>query len=122
MVEKIVIQKPPKSSALSGILSFFFPGVGTLYNGQTLKGVIYIIVFAGLVTMQTSGEGQPFAGLILGGFYIYQIIDAIQSAKIINQNKMIEVNASSIVLSIKAVIVICFVKNNFSSSIEYFKI
>jgi len=35
--------------------------------------------------MQTSGEGQPFLGIILAGFYFYQIIDAIQTAKSINR-------------------------------------
>ncbi len=35
--------------------------------------------------MQTTGEGQPFLGIILGGFYIYQIIEAVQTSKSINR-------------------------------------
>ncbi|MFC2169588.1 LiaI-LiaF-like domain-containing protein [Acidobacteriota bacterium] len=89
MEEKVIVKKQPKSPALSGVLSFFFPGVGSLYNGQTLKGFFYIIVFAGLVTIQTTGQGQPFAGLILGGFYFYQIIETIQSAKGINRRALL---------------------------------
>ncbi|MFP4082771.1 MAG: LiaI-LiaF-like domain-containing protein [Candidatus Aminicenantes bacterium] len=85
MEEKVIVKKPPKSAALAGILSFFFPGIGALYNRQFLKGAVIIIVFAGLVTMQTTGEGQPFLGIILGAFYIYQIIDAVQTSKIINR-------------------------------------
>lgn len=85
MEEKVVIKKPPKSPALAGVLSFFFPGLGALYNRQLSKGLIFIVIFAGLVTMQTSGQGQPFLGIILGGFYLYQIIDAIQTAKSINR-------------------------------------
>jgi hypothetical protein len=84
MVDKVVYSKPPKSPALAGILSFFFPGTGSLYNREYMKGILYILIFAGLVTLQTQGDGQPFKGLILAGFYFFQIIDAIQVAKNIN--------------------------------------
>lgn len=86
MEEKIVIKRPPKSPFLAGVLAFFFPfGIGAIYNRQIMKGLIFLIVLAGLVTMQTTGEGQPFLGILLGGFYIYQIIDAIQISKSINR-------------------------------------
>ncbi len=85
MEERIVVKKPPKSPALAGILSFFIPGTGAFYNREMLKGFMFIIIFAGLVTMQTTGKGQPFLGILLGGFYFYQIIDSIQTAKAINR-------------------------------------
>lgn len=86
MDEKVVIKRPPKSPALAGILAFFFPfGIGALYNNQKMKALIHLIVFAGLVTIQSSEEGQPFAGIILAGFYFYQIFDAIQTSKSINR-------------------------------------
>lgn len=85
MEEKYVVKKPPKSPGLAGVLSFFFPfGTGQLYNGQPQKALIFFLIFAGLVTLQTTGEGQPFLGLCLGAFYIYQIIEAVQTAKRIN--------------------------------------
>ncbi len=85
MVDKVVYTKPPKSPALAGILSFFFPGTGALYNREYMKGILYILIFAGLVTLNAHGEaGQPFKGIILGGFYFFQIIDAIQVARSIN--------------------------------------
>ena len=86
MEEKIVVKRPPKSPGLAGVLSFFFPfGTGALYNGQIRKAIIFFFVFAGLVTLQTSGQGQPFLGLMLAGFYFYQIFDAVQTAKAINR-------------------------------------
>lgn len=85
MEEKTVIQsRPPKSPAAAGILSLIFPGTGALYNGQIAKGVFYMILFAGLITLQTHYGGQPFKAFLLAGFYIFQFIDSIQVAKAIN--------------------------------------
>jgi hypothetical protein len=88
MEEKVILKRPPKSGFLAGLLSFIFPGLGTLYNRQVTKGVMYMIIFAGLVTLQTSGEGQPFAGLLLAGFWFYQLIDAVMTAKTINRKTL----------------------------------
>ncbi len=84
--KEVIVQRPPKSPALAGILAFFFPfGVGPLYNGQFKKAVMFFLIFAGLVTLQTTGEGQPFLALTLAAFVIYQIFDSIQTARLINQ-------------------------------------
>jgi TM2 domain-containing membrane protein YozV len=89
MEEKVVVQRPPKSPALAGILSAFFPfGVGAFYNGEIIKGFIYLIVFAGLVTMQEHSSAQPFAGLVLAGFYFFQIIDSVSIAKRLNRRAL----------------------------------
>ena len=89
MEGKIVVQRPPKSPALAGILAAFFPvGVGAFYNGEVVKGFIYLVIFAGLCTMQGHGSAQPFAGLILGGFYFFQIIDSVGIAKRINRRML----------------------------------
>lgn len=81
MEEKIKIEtKPAKSPVLAGIFSAIFPGTGVIYNGSYLKGIMYIIIFAGLVTIQPRG-GQPFVGLLLAGFYFFQIIDAVNEAR-----------------------------------------
>lgn len=85
MEEKVVFKRPPKSPALAGILAFFFPGTGALYNRQYLKGIIFIVLLAGLITMQPNEEIQPFIAIILGGFYFFQIIDAVQTANRINR-------------------------------------
>jgi TM2 domain-containing membrane protein YozV len=92
MTDKIIIQKrPPKSPAAAGILSGFFPGAGTLYNGQVEKAILYIVIFAGLVTFQTRAFApQPFSGIILGFFYVFQIVDSVNSAKEINRRALLE--------------------------------
>src|SRR4030066_1107456 len=83
--EKIVLPKPRKSPILAFLLSFFFPfGVGPFYNGEVIKGFVYLVIFAGLVTMQQHGDAQPFAGLVLAAFYIFQFIDPGNVANRIN--------------------------------------
>jgi len=88
MEEKVVVKRPPKSPFLAGLLAFFVPGTGAFYNSQMLKGFVYVIITAGLITLQTTGEGQPFLGIILGGFYIYQIIESVQIANAINRKAL----------------------------------
>jgi ABC-type polysaccharide/polyol phosphate export permease len=85
MEEKTVVhQRPLKSPGFAGVLGMFPFGVGALYNGQYTKALLHLIIFAGLVHMQGRGGGQPFIGLLLAGFIVYQFFDNIQSAKAIN--------------------------------------
>ena len=89
MEEKIVVKKPPKSPFLAGVLAFFFPfGAGQLYNNQYRKALVFFFVFAGLVTMNSTGDGQPFLGLTLAGFYFYQLFDAVQTSGRINRRAL----------------------------------
>jgi len=83
MTNNVTYKKPPKSPAAAGILSGIFAGIGQIYNGEYMKGILYFIIFAGLISLQPHG-GQPFPGLILAGFYFFQIIEAVQTAKSIN--------------------------------------
>lgn len=87
MEEKVIVKRPPKSPFLAGVLAFFFPfGAGQLYNNQYRKALVFFFIFAGLVTLNAQGEaGQPFLGLMLAGFYFYQLFDAVQTSGRINR-------------------------------------
>ncbi len=76
-----------KSPGLAGVLAAFVPGLGAIYNGQYVKAVAFIAVFAGLIHAIGGAHGaeEPFIGLLLGGFWFYMIFDAVRSAKAINQ-------------------------------------
>ena len=88
--EKLVLPRPRKSPILAFLLSFFFPfGAGPFYNGEVVKGFIYLVIFAGLCTMQQHSEAQPFAGIVLGAFYIFQIIDSVNVANRINRRALV---------------------------------
>jgi ABC-type polysaccharide/polyol phosphate export permease len=81
---KVVPQRSMKSPGFAGVLGMFPFGVGALYNGQYTKALLHLVIFSGLVHMQGRGGGQPFIGLVLAGFIVYQFFDNIQSAKAIN--------------------------------------
>lgn len=70
---------------IAGILAGFFPfGVGAVYCGQYAKGLAYLIVFV-LLIVGANHSNSDTMGVIFGfgiaGFYFYQLIDAVKSAK-----------------------------------------
>jgi hypothetical protein len=76
--------------ALAGILAGFFPfGVGAVYCGQYAKGLAHLLIFTGLVWGLSSGAGDlaPVLGIGMGFFCVYQIIDAVRSAKAIQMGQ-----------------------------------
>jgi len=85
MDEKAVVpQRPMKSPGFAGFLGMFPLGVGAFYNGQWLKGLLYLVIFGGLIdALRYRGSGV-FVPFLLVGFIIFQFFDNIQSAKAIN--------------------------------------
>jgi hypothetical protein len=103
-----------KSPVISGILSFFFPGAGQLYNEDFLKGIILIaatiaaivsIVFTGISMGSRMYNGSDIfpqatqivtivtAALILFGIWLYGMIDAVIFAQ--KTNVYVAANASA---------------------------
>ena len=78
----VVVSSGP-SPGLAGVLAGFFPfGVGQVYTGQYAKGLAHLLIFSFLVWGASSAGGnfEPFFGIAIAGFYVYQIIDAVRSA------------------------------------------
>jgi len=73
------------NAALAGILSIF-PGVGAVYNGQYTKGLAYMGIFVLLIVATAKIDGLIF-GLALGFFCVYQMIDAVRSARAIQMGQ-----------------------------------
>ena len=87
-------QPPPPGGgpnpAVAGILAGFFPfGVGAVYTGQYAKGLAHLVILTLLIAgASASDHGHSEAlgvicGLSIAFFYVYQIIDAVRSAKAI---------------------------------------
>ncbi len=81
--------RPPINSGpnptVAGILSGFFPfGVGAVYCSQYAKGLAHLVIMVLLIIGESSDIPwfmHTFLGLGIGFFYVYQIIDAVRSAK-----------------------------------------
>ena len=74
--------------ALAGILGAIPFGVGAVYNGQYAKGLAHLVIFSLLVAgTHATGRGSEtlvaLCGIGIAFFVIYQIVDAVRSARAI---------------------------------------
>ena len=67
----------PGLAAMLGLI----PGLGAVYNGEYMKALIHVVIFAALVTLDSSGRAQPFSGIMTAAFIVYMAIDAYRTAK-----------------------------------------
>lgn len=71
------------SPAVAALLGFI-PGLGAVFNGEYVKAIIHIAVFAGIIAMLNNpiSQGmQVFLGISLGCFYLYMPIEAYRTAR-----------------------------------------
>ncbi len=89
--------RPPLNSGpnpgIAGILAGVFPiGVGAVYTGQYAKGLAHLVIMVLLILGVSSDFPWPaimVMGIAIGFFYVYQIIDAVRSAKAIQMGEPI---------------------------------
>jgi TM2 domain-containing membrane protein YozV len=71
----------PKNPAVSLIVSFFIPGVGSLVNGDTGIGLIILLLWLFAIGLDFTVIGLVL-GLPLGlAMFIWGLIDAYQGAR-----------------------------------------
>jgi TM2 domain-containing membrane protein YozV len=70
------------SPGLAAILGLI-PGVGAMYNGQLIKGLIHVLVFAVLVSITSTvhSDLDIFFGLLIPAWIFYQAFEAYHTAK-----------------------------------------
>ena len=84
MTDSNTNKQPPKfykNPGVATVLSFFFMGLGQIYNGQIGKGIIFIILYA---------ISWLLIFILIGFFttpilWIWGMVDANKSAKEINK-------------------------------------
>jgi len=61
------------------------PGVGAIYNGQYVKGLIHVVVFGVLISIVSSGEAsgglEPLFGMMIATWIFYMAFEAYHTAK-----------------------------------------
>jgi len=69
-----------KNPGLAAVLSFFFSGLGQIYNGQILKGLLFMAVQVVNFVLAFVVIGL-FTGFVV---WVWAIVDAYTSAELIN--------------------------------------
>jgi Domain of unknown function (DUF5668) len=75
---------PVKTSPGLAFLLGWIPGVGAIYNGQYVKGLIHAVIFGLLISLISGTEnssGQPLLVMMLIGFIFYMPFEAYHTAK-----------------------------------------
>jgi hypothetical protein len=105
-----------KDPRLAGALSIFLPGLGQMYAGETVKGAVLSGLFVGSIVAvigadigETNGSIKPggwSALALLGGVYLYALIDAPFAAHRANardaQGALLHLRAAGIDLALDA--------------------
>ena len=77
----------PDTGASPGLafLLGLIPGVGAIYNGQYVKGLIHVVVLGiliGIVSSEETGENlQPLFGMMIAVWVFYMAFEAYHTAK-----------------------------------------
>lgn len=80
-----------KNPSLAAFLAIF-PGVGAVYNGNMLKGISFMLIFAVLIVLTSNAQDPDSVvfGMMIAGFYIFQIIDSYNEASRLNRSAAAE--------------------------------
>src|ERR1700688_5043981 len=75
--------------AVAGILAGFFPfGVGAVYCSQYAKGLAHLLIFGLLIfASDHAGSWDALFGFGIAFFYVYQIIDAVRTARALQEGQ-----------------------------------
>ncbi|MGQ9634533.1 MAG: B-box zinc finger protein [Bryobacteraceae bacterium] len=71
----------------SPVLAFllgFIPGVGAVYNGQYVKGLVHVVVLGTLISLTNSAVSnglEPLFGLLISLWFFYMAFEAYHTAK-----------------------------------------
>lgn len=86
MPAPLIVKKPLLSAFLSA-----FPGLGNVYNGLYLRGLVFFMItftLIGIVSSLEDGRGsdgaEAFFGPAIAFFWLFNIIDAYRQAVLIN--------------------------------------
>lgn len=76
---------PPmlKRPLFAGFLALF-PGIGNIYNGLYLRGVVFFTIIACLVALGSDHEEHSVLGFVVAFAWIFNVLDSYRQAQLIN--------------------------------------
>lgn len=75
---------PINTSPVLAFILGWIPGVGAIYNGQYVKGLVHAVIFGVIVSILSGNEDgstAPFLGILLAAFVFYMPFEAYHTAK-----------------------------------------
>jgi TM2 domain-containing membrane protein YozV len=78
------VPTPVHTSPGLAFLLGWIPGVGAIYNGQYLKGLVHAVIFGLLISLTNGADntaGEPLLAMMLAGFIFYMPFEAYHTAK-----------------------------------------
>jgi len=73
-----------KRPFLAACLSFF-PGMGNIYNGLYLRGILFFAIVASLLALGSEeGSEHSVLGFVVAFVWIFNVIDSFRQAQLIN--------------------------------------
>ena len=76
-----------KGKARLAALFALLPGMGAVYNRQNIKGVVHFVTIVGLFQLTALRIAPGFFVLSGLAFYLYSIVDAYRTARLIDQGE-----------------------------------
>ncbi|HEV7517122.1 MAG TPA: DUF5668 domain-containing protein [Thermoanaerobaculia bacterium] len=73
----VAVKRPGLAAVLSA-----FPGMGHIYNGLYLRGLVFFLIIASLLAIVVRGHG--LVAFALAFFWLFNILDAYRQAALIN--------------------------------------
>jgi len=73
---------PAHSSPTLAFILGWIPGVGAIYNGQYLKGLVHALIFGLLISLADSSpsSAEPLIGILIAAFCFYMPFEALHTA------------------------------------------
>ncbi len=78
-----VVPDPGASPGLAFVLGLV-PGVGAIYNGQYVKGLVHVVILGVLISVVSSDsvhDVAPLFGMLIGVFVFYMAFEAYHTAR-----------------------------------------
>jgi hypothetical protein len=69
------------------------PGVGAIYNGQYVKGIVHVVIVGLMISILSSGAAanyEPLMGLMIAAFWAYMCFEAYHTAKRRQQGLLVD--------------------------------
>jgi hypothetical protein len=81
--EPAPVRTPAAKNPLLAAFLSLFPGIGHIYNGLYLRGVLFFLVVASLIQIANQGA-EEVVGFAVAFVWLFNVLDAYRQATLIN--------------------------------------